>query len=91
MEELDGTVFFGPGSGSMRCYNGCPDSALRRRWDAEDEARARLQKVYPGARCAFFPTEGKFQVFSGGKLVGGMHYSNVDAIDAFFRIMEVRQ
>lgn len=45
----------------MRCYNGCPDSALQALLD--DSERATKQLAAIGARATYFPVEQGWLVF----------------------------
>lgn len=48
----------------MRCYNGCPDSELAAWIRRNEDAIVELGRRIPGARCTYFPMEGKYQVYS---------------------------
>jgi hypothetical protein len=45
----------------MRCYNGCPDSALKAKW--ADDARIDKQLAAVGLRAIYFPVEQQWMVF----------------------------
>lgn len=47
----------------MRCYNGCPDTALQTSLDRAKQARAEL--LARGFTVTYFPAEGMFGVFDG--------------------------
>lgn len=65
----------------MRCYNGCPDSALRKVLDARAAARKRLSDA--GYQATYFPMEEKWMVFDEEfRLVTGCFNSVVEAADA---------
>ncbi len=52
----------------MRLYNGCPDSALQSRMNADDKARKNLEKR--GLKATWFPMEAQWHAFQGYKPVG---------------------
>lgn len=45
-----------------RVYNGCPDSTLQAKWDAQDAALVDVQKLEPDARCCWFPVECMYSI-----------------------------
>lgn len=45
----------------MRCYNGCPDSALQEKLD--HDAHLRQQLADKGMRLCYYPAEGKWLVY----------------------------
>lgn len=51
-----------------RIYNGCPDSAMKRRWEEEAKQRKEFDKKFLQhgirAHATFFPMEQKYMVFS---------------------------
>lgn len=63
----------------MRCYNGCPDSALKRKMEHDYQIKKRLYKM--GVRAVYFPAENQFLAFHGNVLVGEMQDSLDDILD----------
>lgn len=49
----------------MRCYNGCPDSALQAFLDDQRKASEELAAI--GCHATYFPMEEKWVVFKGNR------------------------
>lgn len=50
----------------MRCYNGCPDSALQAVLDQQAADDRALKLAHPEAHCTYFPVEQEWQVHIWG-------------------------
>ena len=84
----------GYGGNDMRCYNGCPDDALRAKLAADDAATKRLQatvnalrKLHVDARCTYFPMEQKYLVFVGYQAIGEMEDSKQGACNKAIELL----
>ena len=64
----------------MRCYNGCPDSVLQAKLDADALIRKRLNHM--GMRATYFPMEQKYMVFHGLSPVTKFHSTLQEAANA---------
>jgi hypothetical protein len=68
----------------MRCYDGCPDSELQAKLDAQRDAEARLRLLAPDAHCTYFPAPGYYQVWLHNAPIGGWEHNRTfdDRLDA---------
>jgi hypothetical protein len=55
----------------MRCYDGCPDSELQRRIDAQANARKKIEEL--GFSVTYFPVEQGYVAFKGYHAVTELH------------------
>lgn len=54
----------------MRCYDGQPDSQLKRWISDREDARARLKKeLGEDARVVYFPSEGRYSCWKNNKQI----------------------
>ena len=81
----------------MRLYNGAPDSELKAKWDAQDDARKRLLEADPNARITWFPVEEGYVVWrwvtrpDGSRyiedILPGFHRNDIVAINEAIRVL----
>ena len=64
----------------MRCYNGCPDSALLSFLNDLALATEELKTI--GARATYFPMEQKWMVFKDNKAITEFHETKRQAANA---------
>lgn len=78
----------------MRCYWGCPDSALQAYLDAQTKAVEKVKKLNPEAHATYHHPTGRYthgwQVHIWGKPVSGMHATLVAACDEAIKILGVQ-
>ena len=67
-------------NGGYRCFDGCPDTALKAKLGSEDLILKEIKKLEPGAHCTYFPVEEKWQVHISGRDIGPFLYSRRDAL-----------
>jgi hypothetical protein len=72
----------------MRCYNGCPDSALQALLDAKRKAHEELRAVDPGARATYFPVEEEWSVWKDNRQIGSSSPSLFAAINNAITILK---
>jgi hypothetical protein len=65
----------------VRCYNGCPDSALQAVLDSRSRAHDALAQM--GARATWYPVEQKYMVFVGIKPLTWDMFGTVEAAAAY--------
>jgi len=66
----------------MRCYNGCPDSQLKRLLDAESSAIAKMKQINPESHVTYHhPGFGEhgWQAHEWGKPLSGFHPDIISA------------
>lgn len=74
----------------MRCYNGAWDDEALALFAEQDRIMAEINKLYPRARCTYFPAPGFFVVFDHDTLrdIGPECESKLDALKSCLRLIK---
>lgn len=77
--------------GYYRCFDGCPDTALKTKGEIEELIMKEIKKYEPEAHCAYFPGEELYQVHRCGKEIGRFMSERKDALLDGLRVLRERQ